>query len=390
MSAAAARKQHEAQGFGSAQFTTSTPNPQYNFEGVDYSIVRARANRANKELLTLCHHRLETGAAINWNRAAYMWARHLRLFKAGVYRDTRGKNWTKYKKQYFFKWLAPTQANFFAWLKTHAPTDAQREAVESGIRSALGAKAKGFVCPERAADMLNVTMAERTVLRLTTIGAIDCNLDQRREIAMLKKRIADRARAAAKRAEAGARPHSEGYAAVQPWEEFGMSRRTFFRLDADERAAMLEHAIKEVGTKTSQATYTDDIDCDELVPRPEPAPEDSKIVTIYSIRPPRIFTVFGGSITVISDTPTECQRATAPMAAPANEPIPPSIADAERIQHPVDAVARKDWWLQPVEGWRDGRLTIANMLTGESRTINTRTSIDEPLPYERAERWIER
>ena len=35
----------------------------------------------------------------------------------------------------------------------------------------------------------------------------------------------------------------------------------------------------------------------------------------------------------------------------------------------LDLDRRKDWWRQPVDGWREGRLEIRSVLTGEATTI---------------------
>ncbi|HEY8213381.1 MAG TPA: hypothetical protein VIG36_04525 [Methylocystis sp.] len=52
----------------------------------------------------------------------------------------------------------------------------------------------------------------------------------------------------------------------------------------------------------------------------------------------------------------------------------PEAAVASRL----DAMAaenerRRNWWTQPVEGWRKGRLTMRSIVTGEEVTIDPRT-----------------
>jgi hypothetical protein len=38
---------------------------------------------------------------------------------------------------------------------------------------------------------------------------------------------------------------------------------------------------------------------------------------------------------------------------------------------------RREWWNAPVEGWRDGKLTIRNIVSGVETTINLRSEEDE-------------
>jgi hypothetical protein len=46
-------------------------------------------------------------------------------------------------------------------------------------------------------------------------------------------------------------------------------------------------------------------------------------------------------------------------------------AEVERLLDSMAAenAARRDWWAQPVEGWRKGRLTIRSTVTGEEVAI---------------------
>lgn len=76
---------------------------------------------------------------------------------------------------------------------------------------------------------IGLTDAVRTLLRITTIGAIDCNKDQRQQRRQQKKNAGKIAR----RREAGAisRPEYEAASAAQnePWKALGMSRATWYR-----------------------------------------------------------------------------------------------------------------------------------------------------------------
>jgi hypothetical protein len=78
------------------------------------------------------------------------------------------------------------------------------------------------------ARLLNLTMADRTSLGITTIGAIDCNQQQRAELRRERKR----AYAEARRRAAGAKPRAqyeaESLSRTKPWEQMGMSRSTWY------------------------------------------------------------------------------------------------------------------------------------------------------------------
>ncbi len=67
--------------------------------------------------------------------------------------------------------------------------------------------------------------------------------------------------------------------------------------------------------------------------------------------------------------------------APATAPEPDTRPSVVAVEAPEAAVAsrldamaaenakRRDWWTKPVDGWRDGRLTIRSALTGEETTV---------------------
>jgi hypothetical protein len=79
------------------------------------------------------------------------------------------------------------------------------------------------------ARRLGVTMAERTALKLTTIGAIDCNVRQRARLRDERKR----ARAIERRRALGAVPRAqyeaESLSRTRPWDAMGISRSTWYR-----------------------------------------------------------------------------------------------------------------------------------------------------------------
>ena len=85
------------------------------------------------------------------------------------------------------------------------------------------------VCAKR----LRLSYEERTLLRITTIGAYDADKTERQKRYKMRKRARDRERAARKRAERGAIPRAKYRAAslsnTEPWKELGISRRTWER-----------------------------------------------------------------------------------------------------------------------------------------------------------------
>jgi hypothetical protein len=80
---------------------------------------------------------------------------------------------------------------------------------------------------------LRLTDAERTYLRITTIGACDVNKAARQRRSKRRKRERDRFNAAEKRIERGAKPRqtylAQCLSARAPWKAEGISRRTWER-----------------------------------------------------------------------------------------------------------------------------------------------------------------
>lgn len=118
------------------------------------------------------------------------------------------------------------------WLETWAPwlTLAEhRQVIADGIANQRHWKADAL------AWRLRLTREERTMLGITTIGAIDMAKAARTK----RRRDRDRARKAAKRKAAGAIPRSQYEAGsvekTRPWITEGISRRTWYR----QRAAYL-------------------------------------------------------------------------------------------------------------------------------------------------------
>jgi hypothetical protein len=80
---------------------------------------------------------------------------------------------------------------------------------------------------------LRLTDAERTYLRVTTIGACDVNKAARQRRSKHRKRERDKIKATAKRRRQGAKPRAEHRARslshTTPWKAEGISRRTWER-----------------------------------------------------------------------------------------------------------------------------------------------------------------
>jgi hypothetical protein len=88
------------------------------------------------------------------------------------------------------------------------------------------------------ARRLNLTEAERRRLRITTVGAVDCDREQRAAARLARKRERDRKRAADRRAAArllavGRKTRADYIATAlsttKPWKAAGISRRTWER-----------------------------------------------------------------------------------------------------------------------------------------------------------------
>lgn len=108
-----------------------------------------------------------------------------------------------------------------AWIELWCPTldpDEQAQIVTDA------AAKRTFWRADAIARLLDVTMNERTVLGLRTVGAIDC--DKRQRTLARKQRDRDRKRAA-RAAASKRRPVS--VAKIEPWTEAGLSRATWFR-----------------------------------------------------------------------------------------------------------------------------------------------------------------
>jgi hypothetical protein len=116
------------------------------------------------------------------------------------------------------------------WCETWAPWASMiqcRDAARQALRR------RRVDTADQCAARLRLSYAERTQLRITTIGAFDVDKRQRAKLRKQRKRIRDRDRQAKKRAERGALPRAEYLARSlsrsQPWKPHGIHRRTWER-----------------------------------------------------------------------------------------------------------------------------------------------------------------
>jgi hypothetical protein len=154
---------------------------------------------------------------------------------------------------------AAKELDLYEWAGYYAPwTRYHAWIVDAAIER--GGKPKHMQAADDCARLLGVTLAERTDLDLRTIGACDVTRDTRDAIALDRKRARDRDRAAAKRAAAGARPRSvyeaTSISRLEPWEQLGVSRRTWYRMGRP----------TPIGTGSSLITIDPIITRDGLVP----------------------------------------------------------------------------------------------------------------------------
>jgi hypothetical protein len=223
---------------------------------VDYRILRARAGSAINELLRLAEHRLKHNEKeLNWHNLAYCWAVPVLMFPSGPYEIVRGKHAPHYQRKYFASWPDCTADALLGAIGVAHPPDWVVEAVAAGIVKARRRRAKGFIAGDTAAKMLEVNRAERDLLQLRGIGAVDFLRPQRKAEAKERRRERDRVRKEAERRASGARPRSQSAAVIRPWEHFNESRASFYRRPKDERDAMLVEALRERETNSSPHIY---------------------------------------------------------------------------------------------------------------------------------------
>jgi hypothetical protein len=126
--------------------------------------------------------------------------------------------------------LALAAQDMAAWCRRWAPWVSAADVVPI---EAVARSRRRMMRADGVAGLLHVTMAERTALKLRTIGAADMPKAARKKLAKQQKRERDRKRDEKKRRAAGAVDRASYVATsvstLKPWEAAGMSRRTWYR-----------------------------------------------------------------------------------------------------------------------------------------------------------------
>jgi hypothetical protein len=223
------------------------------YQTVEQKQRRVRASRDRNNARAVFLDRLkgvEPAGPIHWQSFAYCWGVPVLMFKAGPYK-LPSKHGERLQREYFATWPDATPRAVLRDLGLEEAEQWQIEAIWRGLQQARRRKAPGFVGFGTQGSMLGVTKEQRQRLGLRGIGAIDETPEEREAACAERRRERDRARSEARRRATGARPRFQSYSAVKPWEDFGMSRRTFERLSKDEREQMLDYALKSRGGNSS-------------------------------------------------------------------------------------------------------------------------------------------
>lgn len=117
------------------------------------------------------------------------------------------------------------EQHILAWASVWAPWLSRRKNIDAKqFATRIAANPRRFKA-DTLAWRLRLTMADRTRLGITTIGAIDCNAQMRAAQRHKRKRIAETKR----RRAAGSVTREESAAQKQPWIAMKMSRATWYR-----------------------------------------------------------------------------------------------------------------------------------------------------------------
>ncbi|MFG1432332.1 hypothetical protein V5F44_11095 [Xanthobacter sp. V2C-8] len=117
---------------------------------------------------------------------------------------------------------------FAGWCARHVPELSHGEVQNIADRAI---KEPRLFRADTAARLIRLTMAERTSVRVSTIGAVDCNAEARKAFRRDAARLRDRERKADARRAAGARTQQEVQAnsVAARCRELGISRATYYR-----------------------------------------------------------------------------------------------------------------------------------------------------------------
>lgn len=119
-------------------------------------------------------------------------------------------------------------ARWLPWL-TDAKVLAEAEALSAKLSN--GRRGPRILPSDDAAKLLHLTMQERTLLDIRTIGAADLPKKERKRAAKTVKRERDRERQEQRRREAGVETRAEFLkrSIGRPWTSLGISRATYYR-----------------------------------------------------------------------------------------------------------------------------------------------------------------
>jgi hypothetical protein len=188
---------------------------------------------------------------------------------------------------------------------------------------------------DNLARFLGLTYRERTILKITTIGACDFSKAQRRK----QRKHKDRLYQERKRRDVGAQPQSESLSATKPWEDMNMSRRTWYRRN--------KGATGTVGTTSSAPSLL--IGTDEVVPleRKQGLPSEAS-----PRRKQEDYRLADGSWPAVDATAPAPKRYTGATAA--KRYVLSSDPTALRVWHGYTKVplALRPWGSFPREFWR--------------------------------------
>jgi hypothetical protein len=97
--------------------------------------------------------------------------------------------------------------------------------------------------PDELARFLGVTYASRQQAKAWTLGAVDVSRAERTK----RARARSRAKQQLKRRAAGAKPQSQSVSRAKPWEQEGISRRTWYRRRKKDRSCSeVQTAVAQV------------------------------------------------------------------------------------------------------------------------------------------------
>jgi len=116
---------------------------------------------------------------------------------------------------------------FWFWCQTWAPHVSSGEATD--IVRHVHAGSPKLIADDIVGKALRLTYADRLRLKIRTIGSFDADKALRAKLAKARRRERDRLRAAEKRRANGATPRANSLSQTKPWEEMGISRRTYER-----------------------------------------------------------------------------------------------------------------------------------------------------------------